>query len=67
MSNNKGKISQIIGPVMDIVFNDKDQVLPKIYDALEITKSDGKVIIVECQQHMVKIQSVLYQWTQLTV
>ena len=52
MSNNKGKISQIIGPVMDIVFNNENQNLPKIYDALEITKSDGKVVIVECQQHV---------------
>jgi F-type H+-transporting ATPase subunit beta len=52
MSNNKGKISQIIGPVMDIVFNNENQNLPKIYDALEITKADGKVIIVECQQHI---------------
>ena len=52
MSNNKGKISQIIGPVMDIVFNNENKNLPKIYDALEITKADGKVIIVECQQHI---------------
>ena len=36
MANHiKGKISQIIGPVIDVVFTDVEA-LPKIYDALEI-------------------------------
>jgi F-type H+-transporting ATPase subunit beta len=29
---------QIIGPVVDVVFNGKDVELQKIYDSLEITK-----------------------------
>ena len=41
MSNNKGKISQIIGPVIDIVFENTNNDLPKIYDALEINKENG--------------------------
>jgi len=45
---NNGKISQIIGPVVDVVFEDS---LPAIYDALETTL-DGKKIILEVQQHL---------------
>ncbi len=52
MINNTGKISQIIGPVIDVIFENNDQNLPKIYDALEITKNDGSIMIVECQQHI---------------
>ncbi|GAB6011558.1 F0F1 ATP synthase subunit beta [Viscerimonas tarda] len=49
-----GHISQIIGPVVDVYFdtqNDASQ-LPKIYDALEVKKADGKILIVEVQQHI---------------
>ncbi len=45
----KGKISQIIGPVIDVIF-DKEVKLPNIYDALEIKTDDGGSIILECQQ-----------------
>jgi F-type H+-transporting ATPase subunit beta len=48
---NIGKISQIIGPVVDVSFSD-DAHLPKIYDALEITKSNGQKVILEVQQHL---------------
>ena len=34
---NKGKIAQIIGPVVDVSFSNNAS-LPKIYDALEIKK-----------------------------
>lgn len=51
-----GKISQIIGPVVDVYFetNGKktDEVLPRIHEALEITHPDGRKIIVEVQQHI---------------
>lgn len=46
----KGKISQVIGPVVDVAFEDQ-QSLPKILDALEVTKANGEVVILECQQH----------------
>ena len=52
MSENLGKISQIIGPVIDIIFEKSDQELPKIYDALEIIKDNNEKVIVECQQHI---------------
>ena len=52
MSENLGKISQIIGPVIDIIFEKSDQELPKIYDALEVIKDNNEKVIVECQQHI---------------
>jgi F-type H+-transporting ATPase subunit beta len=51
MPKNIGKISRIIGPVVDVSFSDNAH-LPKIYDALEITKDNGQKIILEVQQHL---------------
>src|SRR6202047_5371615 len=48
---NIGKISRIIGPVVDVSFSDNAH-LPKIYDALEITKENGQKVILEVQQHL---------------
>ncbi len=45
----KGKISQVIGPVVDVAFDD-DSHLPNIYDALHVTNDAGNVIVLECQQ-----------------
>jgi len=44
-----GKISQIIGPVIDVLF-DENSPLPNIYDALEVKNEQGAVIVLECQQ-----------------
>ncbi|MBN2236326.1 MAG: F0F1 ATP synthase subunit beta, partial [Bacteroidales bacterium] len=44
-----GKISQIIGPVIDVTF-EKVEHLPNIYDALTITTDKGHVIVLEAQQ-----------------
>ena len=44
----KGKILQIIGPVIDVAF-DEGVSLPNIYDALEVRNENGDVIILECQ------------------
>lgn len=38
---NIGKIAQIIGPVVDVSFAN-DATLPKIYDALVVTKDNGQ-------------------------
>jgi F-type H+-transporting ATPase subunit beta len=51
MPKNIGKISRIIGPVVDVSFTDNAH-LPKIFDALEITKDNGQKIILEVQQHL---------------
>lgn len=55
MGEIKGYISQVIGPVVDIHFdNDKEEkiTLPRIHDAMEITRPNGKILIVEVQQHI---------------
>jgi F-type H+-transporting ATPase subunit beta len=44
-----GTISQVIGPVVDVTFDDTAS-LPNIYDALQVTNNDGHVIVLECQQ-----------------
>ena len=46
-----GRISQIIGPVIDVEF-DTDKGLPKIYDSLEIEKPDGTILVLEVQSHI---------------
>lgn len=48
---NKGKVAQVIGPVVDVSFEDSERI-PSIYDALEVTKPNGQKIILECQQHL---------------
>merc|ERR1712224_809724 len=45
---NKGFVTQIIGPVLDIEFTNGN--LPPIYSAIKITLEDGESIIVEVQQ-----------------
>ena len=52
MSDTKGEIIQIIGPVVDVSFEKSGVELPSIHDALEIQKEDGSVLIIECQQHI---------------
>jgi F-type H+/Na+-transporting ATPase subunit beta len=52
MSQNTGKISQIIGPVVDVTFEKQGFEMPDIFDALEIKRNDGSVLVVECQQHI---------------
>jgi len=47
---NKGKISQIIGPVVDVEFSEGD--LPAIYNAVKIDRGDGNTLILEAQQHL---------------
>lgn len=48
---NTGKIKQIIGPVVDVYFEDENK-LPEIYTALKVTREDGHTIVLEAQQHL---------------
>ncbi len=54
MASNEGTIVQVIGPVVDIDF--QDGYLPEIYNAIEIprTNIDGEkdTLVVEVQQHL---------------
>lgn len=45
----KGKITKIIGPVIDVIF-ENTSFIPKIYEALEVY--GGKKLIMEVQQHI---------------
>lgn len=49
---NIGKITQVIGPVVDVAFDSEGAKLPNILDALEVTKADGTKVVLECQQHL---------------
>jgi F-type H+/Na+-transporting ATPase subunit beta len=51
MSQNVGKIAQIIGPVVDVSF-EAGAKLPRILDALVVKKENGEDLILECQQHI---------------
>jgi len=51
MSEIKGKVSQVIGPVVDVRF-EKGMALPSIYDALVVVKSDGTKVVLEVQSHI---------------
>ncbi len=52
MATNVGKIIQIIGPVLDVSFEQEGSALPNILDALEITRQDGSVLVCEVEQHI---------------
>jgi F-type H+-transporting ATPase subunit beta len=46
---NKGKIKQIIGAVVDVHFQGQ---LPEIYNALEMKRENGDILVMEVQQHL---------------
>jgi F-type H+-transporting ATPase subunit beta len=46
---NKGKISQVIGPVVDVKFEDK---VPAIFNALEVNVTDKNKLTLEVQQQL---------------
>lgn len=50
VAQNTGKITQVIGAVLDIRF-DKG-VLPEINDAVEIRRKDGSTLVAETAQHL---------------
>ncbi|WGH26503.1 MAG: F0F1 ATP synthase subunit beta [Candidatus Bostrichicola ureolyticus] len=51
MKNSKGKIVQIMGPVVDVIFENV-KYLPKIYDSIETFNYMGDKIVLEVQQHI---------------
>jgi len=48
-SKKIGTVSQIISVVVDVIFENH---LPDIFNALELAKPDGSVLILEVQQHL---------------
>jgi len=49
---NIGKISQIIGPVIDVDFSGENVSLPNILNALTVKRQDGSELVLEVQQHL---------------
>ena len=51
-----GRVSQVIGPVVDVYFDTEglkaEEVLPKIHDALEIDRGEAGKLVLEVQQHI---------------
>ena len=50
-NQKKGKISQVIGPVIDVIFDNANG-LPNIYDALEVPRPGKETLILEVEQHI---------------
>ena len=47
---SQGKVTQIIGPVLDLDFPNGE--LPAILNALEVDLGDGKTLVAEVAQHL---------------
>jgi len=45
-----GQIAQIVGPVLDVAFQEGE--LPRIYEALRVTRDDKSSLVAEVQQHL---------------
>jgi len=52
MNKNKGIITQIIGPVVDVSFEGENENLPDIMDALHVKRANNSILVLECQQHI---------------
>ncbi len=54
MSQKVGHISQVIGPVVDVFFAETvdGAYLPRIDEALEIRRADGRNLVLEVKQHI---------------
>lgn len=49
---NIGKITQVIGPVVDVAFDGEGAKLPNLLDSLIVIKGDGTKVVLECQRHL---------------
>ena len=49
-AGKQGEIVQIIGPVLDVQFEEGH--LPEIYHALTVKRDDGELVVAEVQQHL---------------
>ncbi len=49
---NVGKITQVIGPVVDVTFEGDEKEMPPIYNALHVRRDDGTDLTLEVEQHI---------------
>ncbi len=52
MAEKIGYVTQVIGPVVDVIFESDGGGLPPIYEALEIKRDNGEKLVVEVEQHI---------------
>ncbi len=52
MNENFGKITQVIGPVVDVTFEGEGNQVPEIYTALSVPRHDGSELMLEVEQHI---------------
>ena len=50
MNENFGKITQVIGPVVDVTFEGEGNSVPEIYTALSVARHDGTELMLEVEQ-----------------
>ena len=52
MAAKFGYVTQVIGPVVDVIFEKDGEDLPPIYEALRIERDNGEKLIIEVEQHI---------------
>ena len=52
MAEKFGYVTQVIGPVVDVIFEKDGEDLPPIYEALRIERDNGEKLIIEVEQHI---------------
>ena len=52
MNDYFGKITQVIGPVVDVTFEGEGNNVPEIYTALSVQRHDGTELMLEVEQHI---------------
>lgn len=52
MAEKFGYVTQVIGPVVDVIFEEGGDSLPPIYEALRIERDNGNSLVVEVEQHI---------------
>ena len=52
MTERFGYVTQVMGPVVDVIFENGGENLPPIYAALRIDRDNGDKLIVEVEQHI---------------
>ena len=52
MNENFGKITQVIGPVVDVTFEGEGNNVPELYTALSVARHDGTELMLEVEQHI---------------
>lgn len=52
MTERFGYVTQVIGPVVDVIFENEGRELPPIFEALQIERKNGEKLIIEVEQHI---------------